>query len=53
LTYLNIPFFHDGRLRRLHHPDGRIIYELGYPSQVTAAFPVEEPYLDYRSPARE
>jgi len=48
LTYLNIPFFLSTHGYGVFiNQTGRIIYELGHPSQASAAFRVDEPYLDY------
>ncbi len=48
LTYMNVPFFLTTEGYGVFiNQTGRITYELGYPSQVTAAFRVDEPYLDY------
>ena len=48
LTYLNIPFLLSTRGFGLFiNQSSRIVYELGYPSQVTNSFRVEDPYLDY------
>jgi alpha-D-xyloside xylohydrolase len=48
LTYLNIPFFISTRGYGVFiNHTSRIVYELGYPSQVTSSFRVEDPYLDY------
>lgn len=48
LTYLNIPFFiSTGGYGIFINQTSRIIYELGWPSQVAISFRVEEPYLDY------
>ncbi|MBI4570687.1 MAG: DUF4968 domain-containing protein, partial [Chloroflexi bacterium] len=48
LTYLNIPFLLSTRGYGVFiNQTARIVYELGYPSQVACSFRVEEPYLDY------
>jgi len=48
LTYLNIPFFWSTRgFGVFINQSSRIVYELGYPSQVVNAFRVDDPYLDY------
>lgn len=48
LTYLNVPFFSSTRGFGLFiNQSSRIVYEMGYPSQVTNSFRVEDPYLDY------
>ena len=48
LTYLNVPFFWSTRgFGVFINQTSRIVYELGYPSQVACSFRVEEPYLDY------
>ncbi|MDI6857163.1 MAG: glycoside hydrolase family 31 protein [Dehalococcoidia bacterium] len=48
LTYHNTPFFWSSRGYGvfLHH-SSRAVYELGFPSIVTGAFRVDDPYLDY------
>jgi alpha-D-xyloside xylohydrolase len=48
LTYHNTPFFWSSRGYGvfLHH-SSRAVYELGFPSTVTGAFRVDDPYLDY------
>ncbi|OGO50639.1 MAG: hypothetical protein A2148_00765, partial [Chloroflexi bacterium RBG_16_68_14] len=48
LTYLNVPFFWSTRgFGVFINQTSRTVYELGYPSQVSCSFRVEEPYLDY------
>ncbi len=48
LTYINIPFFWSTRgFGVFINQTSRIVYELGYPSQVVNAFRVDDPYLDY------
>ncbi len=48
LTYLNIPFFFSTRgFGVFVNQTARAVYELGYPSQITASLRVEQPYLDY------
>ncbi|MCH8850801.1 MAG: DUF4968 domain-containing protein, partial [Chloroflexi bacterium] len=48
LTYLNVPFYWSTRGFGIFvNQTSRIVYELGYPSQVACSFRVEQPYLDY------
>lgn len=48
VTYLNVPFFMSSRGYGIFiNHASPIIYELGWPSWQTAAFQVEDPYLDY------
>ncbi|MGQ9571727.1 MAG: TIM-barrel domain-containing protein [Dehalococcoidia bacterium] len=48
VTYLNVPFFLSSRGYGIFiNHASPIIYELGAPSWQTAAFQVEDPYLDY------
>ena len=48
VTYLNVPFFLSSRGYGIFiNHTSPIIYELGWPSWETAAFQVEDPYLDY------
>ena len=48
LTYLNVPFFFSTRGFGIFiNQSSRIVYEMGYPSQVSCSFRVEDPYLDY------
>ncbi|MDZ4277585.1 MAG: glycoside hydrolase family 31 protein [Dehalococcoidia bacterium] len=48
LTYMNVPFFVTTRgYGVLVNHTSRIIYELGFPSQVACSFRAEDPYLDY------
>jgi alpha-D-xyloside xylohydrolase len=48
LTYLNIPFFISTRGYGVFiNQTSRIVYELGWPSQIAASLRVEDPYLDY------
>jgi len=48
ISYLNIPFFMSDRGYGVFvHHASRIVYELGQPALQSAAFRVEDPYLDY------
>lgn len=48
VSYLNIPFFLSSRGYGVFvHHSSKIIYELGQPLPLSAAFRVEDPYLDY------
>ncbi len=48
ITYLNVPFFMSSRGYGIFiNHTSPITYELGCPSWQTAAFQVEDPYLDY------
>jgi alpha-D-xyloside xylohydrolase len=48
LTYLNVPLLLSTRGYGVFiNHTARIVYELGYPSQVATSFRVEQPYLDY------
>jgi len=48
LTYLNVPFFLSSRGYGIFvNHTSPITYELGWPAVETAAFRVEDPYLDY------
>jgi alpha-D-xyloside xylohydrolase len=48
LTYLNVPFFISTYGYGIFiNQTPRIVYEMGYPSQVSTSFRVEQPYLDY------
>lgn len=48
LTYLNVPFFLSNRGYGIFiNHTSPITYELGWPALETAAFRVEDPYLDY------
>jgi alpha-D-xyloside xylohydrolase len=48
LTYLPVPFFLSTRgFGVFINHASRVVCELGWPSQVTAAFRVDDPYLDY------
>jgi alpha-D-xyloside xylohydrolase len=48
LTYLNVPFFLSSRGYAVFvNHTSPITYELGWPAVETAAFRVEDPYLDY------
>jgi alpha-D-xyloside xylohydrolase len=47
LTYLNVPFLWSTRGYGVFvNHASRAVYELGYPSQLSCAFRVEDPYLD-------
>lgn len=48
LTYLNVPFFFSTRgFGVFVNHTSRIVYELGFPSQIACSFRAEDPYLDY------
>ena len=48
VCYLNIPFFVSSRGYGIFvHHSSKIVYELGQPALQSAAFRVEDPYLDY------
>ena len=48
LTYFNIPFFQSSRGYGIFiNHTSRIVYEMGYPSQISCSFQVDDPYLDY------